>query len=84
MTSMVNTMAQTNKMPGKTVTKKAAPPIPKPNGSMKPGASVSSKAALKTITKMARMDRLAANQPQTKGAVGGHMSYSGINGRDKG
>lgn len=83
MTSMVNTMAQMNKMPGKTVTKKAAPPMPAKTG-LKPGKSISSKAAPKTITKMARIDRLAANQPQTKGAVGGHMSYDGLNGRDKG
>lgn len=83
MTSMVNTMAQMNKMPGKTVTKKAAPPMP-PKIGLKPGKSISSKASPKTITKLARIDRLAANMGQAKGSIGGHQSYSGINGRDKG
>lgn len=80
---MAKTMATTGIKPGKSVVKKAAPPMPAKTG-LKPGKSISSKASPKTITKMARMDRLAANQPQTKGAVGGHQSYSGINGRDKG
>lgn len=78
--SMVNTpTATTGKMPGKTVTMKAALAIPKPKGAMTPGKSITSKvtppkAAKMPLGKAMAAKGLAKQDPHQTGPKG-HMSY---------